>query len=136
MHYEKVQDDYERTMNEQIDELEIDAQAASFNGHRVNVEDFIRHQNHSFDFTLWKKEANQYNGQLQQIMKLWHEYENLKYRFEDADRQLGEARKKLDSSRRDEEKWAGKLHEEKSVSFRKHFTMDGQIRSIPIKRTG
>lgn len=133
LHDEQVQDDYKKTMDEQLNELEIDAQAASFNGHRVNVEDFIRHQHDSFDFTLWKKEASQYDGQLQQMMKLWHDYENLKYRFEEAERQLGEARKKLDSSRRDEEKWAGILHEEKSALLEKILQWMVKFKSFQLK---
>lgn len=133
LHDEQVQDDYKKTMDEQLNELEIDAQAASFNGHRVNVEDFIRHQHDSFDFTLWKKEASGYDEQLQQMMKLWHDYENLKYRFEEAERQLGEARKKLDSSRRDEEKWAGILHEERSALLEKILQWMAEFESFQLK---
>ena len=112
---EELQGDYEKKMEQGIEELETDAEDANFSGHRINAEDFLRHHNHLFDFTLWKKEADRYSKRLQQILKLWHDYEHLKHRFEDADRHLGEARKILDSSRRDEEKWSNILEEEKSI---------------------
>lgn len=119
LHYEKKQEGYEKKIDEGIEELETDAEAASFNGHRLNMEDFLRHQKHVFDFTIWKKEADLYSGQLQQILKLWHEYDHLKLRFEDADRQLGEAKKRLDSLRKDEEKWTSILDEERSILLEK-----------------
>ncbi|MBS4192249.1 TIGR02680 family protein [Bacillus sp. FJAT-49705] len=119
MRQEEEQFGYEKKIEEEMEELETDAEEAGFNEHRLNAEDFLRHKEASFDFALWKKEAEGYKGQLQQILRLWDEYERLKHRFDDADRHLGEARKKLDSSRRDEEKWLALLDEEKSILLEK-----------------
>ncbi|WP_243292635.1 TIGR02680 family protein [Bacillus sp. FJAT-47783] len=107
--------EHERKINDLLEEMETDSGDASFASHAINAEDFKRHLERDFDFSVWKKEAEIYEIHLKDIVSKWEEFNREKQRFEDANRDLGEAQKRLDQTRDDERKWASYVEEEKNT---------------------
>lgn len=105
----------ERKINERLEEMEIDSIEASFQNHGMNAEDFKRYLKTEFDFTVWRKEAEAYEDRLKHIVTIWEDFNREKQRFEDANRDLGEAQKRLDQTRDEERKWSSYVEEEKNI---------------------
>lgn len=96
-----------------LEELDFAAEDTQFPHHTVSTSEFQRHYKTKFDFILWKKQAEEYAQHLDRILKVFREQRRVKERYDQAERELGEAHKELDMKRREELKWAQWVEEEK-----------------------
>ncbi|MCF6094034.1 TIGR02680 family protein [Microaerobacter geothermalis] len=96
-----------------IETLDCEASEAEYEYHTIAVNEFKRNQDGDYGFALWKKEAQEYDGQLENILKVLREQSRAKERYLDADKELGEAKKALDLKRSEEKKWENLFEEEK-----------------------
>src|SRR5699024_2490231 len=71
---EKLKDE----MQNQLIDLSIDGEAASFDCHELNVQDFERNQMNDFSFTVWKKEAEKHYEQLDSISEQLRAFDQTK----------------------------------------------------------
>lgn len=103
---EKTEDELfsqEKEMIEILDELALDAEESAFMQHTVNVDDFKRHQNTEFDFSVWIKEIGNHErllAALQQLvdeqMRLLEEHNRLEHLSSEKKKEIDETRKNLD----------------------------------------
>lgn len=78
------------------EELAIDANAAAFSQHELNMDDYHRAGEAVFDFTVWLKEAKNQQNKLQQLVKLSEEKDRLQIEHEQKQRQSSEKKQQLD----------------------------------------
>ncbi len=121
-----------QTIDEQLEELRYAALESAFASHELNEEDFQRHRNEPFDFTLWRKEAEAYEKRLEEILSLWTRHDDLKHRYEDAYHELGEQQRLLDNLHNDAKKWHELLEMEKSRLQEAVFAWKEAHPDIPI----
>ena len=103
-----------------LDTLEGDAEEAQFFNHDLAVGEFNRNYETGFQFDLWKKETQDYHQKLGQVLEVLRDHSRLKERYQEADKELGEAKKEYDLIERDEKKWADLFEEEKG-NFLQNF---------------
>lgn len=107
---EKLNDD----IREIVDDMELEAGEIGFTGHSMAAGEFTASYQETYVFDLWKKEAAEYNERLDNILKTLREQSRALERYQDADRDLAETRKRLDLLVIDERKWSELFEEEKS----------------------
>jgi uncharacterized protein (TIGR02680 family) len=130
--YEDVLHQCAQTVDEQLEELRYAALESSFTAHELNEEDFQRHRNEPFDFTLWRKEAEAYEKRLEEILSLWTRHDDLKRRYEDTYQELGEQQRVLDNLHNDAKKWHELLESEKSRLQEAVFAWKEAYPDIPV----
>ncbi|UOR13489.1 TIGR02680 family protein [Halobacillus amylolyticus] len=105
--------DQQSEMNDFLNDLEQDAEEASFHSHAMNVEDFSRHEGRTFDFSVWKKEAEQHRNQLEKLEEKFRDYEGLKEAYQGKNREMANEQKKLDEKDQEKREWARLFEEDK-----------------------
>ncbi|MBD1379523.1 TIGR02680 family protein [Metabacillus arenae] len=118
--YQKQADEkaqLEEDIKSLLEELKVFALEASYEEHKVNAEDFLRHIEKGFDFTVWRKETRAYAATINQIKNTWLVYNKEKGRYEDASREHGESQKRLDGLRDEAAKWQRLFEEEKEKLY-------------------
>lgn len=103
-----------KKLKEQLERLDEESEEASFGQHQMNADDFDRHQNEKFDFTVWKREANDHWTRLNEILQDWQKHGQYKRQYEDLYKEYGELSRELDVLRYEEKKWQQTFEEEKS----------------------
>lgn len=88
----------ETAMKGLLDNLATEAGEALFTGHHIAAEEFRRKHKEEFTFILWKKEAEDYLARLDGILKVLREQSRAREKFEEADRDRGEAQRQLDQA--------------------------------------
>src|SRR5690625_893638 len=87
-------------------DLMNDAESASFSAsHDLNEQDFKRHQQENFDFSVWKKEAGAHLKYLEEIEEKLRDFETLKDKYQEKNKQQAEENKKLDDVLNQEREW-------------------------------
>lgn len=103
----------EEEMNGCIKDLAGLAEPSRFAAHEQAVAEFWHRFREEFPFDPWKKEAGAYRDKLDSLVKAMDETAYLRERYQDADRELGEARRELDEERVKEKEWYNLFVEEK-----------------------
>ncbi len=103
----------EEDMNNTLGDLSREAEEAKFAGHQLASEEFEEQYQREFHFALWKNDCQEYCKKVETILKVLKEETQARERYQEADLELGEARKELDRRRYDEKKWYGLFDEEK-----------------------
>lgn len=101
----------EDEMMDVLESMASDAAEAQFANHSISAAEFERSYRTGYDFTLWKKEAQDHLHRLEAVLSVVRELSYAKKAYEDANRELDEAHKSLDLAR-DEERKAEDLFEE------------------------
>lgn len=91
-----------KDMGVTLKQLESDAERAQFIAHEAASRDYGRRINEAYHFGLWKEEAEGYAEQLVRVVEALRQVAWDRERYQEADRELGEARKGLDQQRRKE----------------------------------
>jgi uncharacterized protein (TIGR02680 family) len=105
----------EKEIADQLIDLMNDAEEASFTAsHELSEQDFKRHQQESFDFRLWKKEAGSHLSNLEDVAEKLREFEGLKEKYQEKSNQQAEESKKLDDVLNQEQEWMRLLEEDKA----------------------
>ena len=91
--------------------------ACQFFNHTLAREEFFqKYQNGEFVFDLWKKETNDYQEKLAMILKAIEKLDKARVDYQEADKELAEARKKVDFNEIETKKWWELFSEEKKKS--------------------
>ncbi|MEX2414781.1 MAG: TIGR02680 family protein [Paenibacillaceae bacterium] len=111
---ENKQHQLQKMIAERIEEMDTWAEEAAFLNHEVAAEEFQQSEK-AFSFSLWKKEALDYERKLDTVLITLRAETQAKERYQEADADLGEARKSLDQARIAEKKTLEVLEEERSA---------------------
>src|SRR5690625_3623835 len=104
-------------------DLMNDAESASFSAsHDLNEQDFKRHQQENFDFSVWKKEAGAHLKYLEEIEEKLRDFETLKDKYQEKNKQQAEENKKLDDVLNQEREWTRLLEEDKEEKLNEIHT--------------
>lgn len=103
-----------RELTDLLDSLENEAEEAGFQDqHILSAREFEKDYLAQFSFDLWKHDADSYRHRLEEVLKVIREESKARERYQDADRELGEARQELDRQERSRQKWEQMFEEEK-----------------------
>ncbi|MEG6617566.1 TIGR02680 family protein [Peptococcaceae bacterium 1198_IL3148] len=108
----------QKSINELLDELEINGLEASFENHGTAVNEFKNNYQQSYHFDLWKKEADQYTALLDNVLQTLREQTKANDGYKAVERDLAEVSKNLDLARNEENKWDRFFEEEKETLLR------------------
>ncbi|TCS84480.1 TIGR02680 family protein [Tepidibacillus fermentans] len=103
----------ERIIQELLEELDFLAEEAAFFNHQIGAPEFKRNYKTSYHFDLWKKEVQDYQQKIDEILKVLREQTKVKERYQELEKELGEINKKLDQMRNNERKWEQFFEEER-----------------------
>ncbi|SHG51376.1 TIGR02680 family protein [Ornithinibacillus halophilus] len=118
----------EEAMKDMSIDLENDAEEVSFQEtHKINYQDFVRHQKELFDFSVWQKEATDHLAGLETIEAELRNFEALKTRFQEKDKQLGNEQKLLDDVTYQEQEWSRLFEEDKQKKLNEIHTWVGGL---------
>src|SRR5699024_9528215 len=74
------------------------AEEASFERHSLNMQDFERKIDDDFDFTLWKKEAENHYEALDSISENLRTYEQIKQQMIDIEQKIANNKQKINKT--------------------------------------
>lgn len=104
----------EQEMEDKLLDLNNDAEETSFtDSHEINVQDFKRYQQENFDFSVWNKETNNHIYSLETIEEELRNFEHLKSKYQEKDKELADENKKLDDVMHQEQDWSRLFEEDK-----------------------
>ncbi|TFJ94288.1 TIGR02680 family protein [Lentibacillus salicampi] len=125
-------DDMGRELGDMIDDLDQDAEDASFLQHSLNKDDFERHQDTDHDFSVWKKEAEQHYQALESITDQLREYEQKKTAIADLDGDMASAKMDQDKLKQEEQDWLGIFEKDKQDKLSEIHTWAERYDFLPI----
>lgn len=103
-------------ITEKIEDLDYDSDEAQFFNHSLARKEFMqKYKNGEFVFDLWKKETENYRNKLAAILKAIEKLDKTQVDFQDADKELAEARKKTDLNEVEAKKWGELFAEEREI---------------------
>lgn len=120
-------------MTNRLMDLETDAAETSFERHDLNAEDFERHMKHSFDFTLWKKEAEQHYNQLQAISEKLQKYNHLKQQMADTEKLMADTQMEVDILGREKKDWENIFEKDKQDKLTEIHEWTGEYDILEIR---
>lgn len=101
-------------LKELLVDLDFNGEEAEFPNHDLAHQEFItRFKNQEFVFDLWKKESQEYEQKLKNVLKILERLAKTQEAYQEADLELGEARKKADLKEKEVIKWYDYFDEEK-----------------------
>ncbi|WP_028309581.1 TIGR02680 family protein [Desulfitibacter alkalitolerans] len=104
---------FEKEINDILIDLEHEGEEAKFQEHETAATEFKENYKQEFYFELWKKESKEYLRKLETVLKVLQEETRAMNRYQDTDREVGEAQKELDRLRQEEKKWYNYFEEER-----------------------
>lgn len=114
-------DRLKREMEDHLEGMESDAFEASFSQHVMNEEDFTRKRNSSFDFAVWKKEAEQHTDELSGMEEKLREYERLKDQIQIKNKELADEQFNLEQKRHEESDWLRIFEQDKDKQLQEMY---------------
>lgn len=102
-----------RELNEHLRNMEYESEQSAFPLHRQNVEDFNRHRTGSFNFDVWKQDVASHTELLERAFQKIREYEQLKEKIVQKQKEIGEEEHNRDRVREDEKSWFATFSEDK-----------------------
>ncbi|MDC3418473.1 TIGR02680 family protein [Aquibacillus salsiterrae] len=107
--------DRRHAIDDMILDMENDAEEASFGQtHQLNRQDFERSAQDTFDFSVWQKETNSHLNDLEAIEVEMRQYESLKDKYQEKDKELAAETKQLDDVTYQEQEWSKLFEEDKA----------------------
>jgi len=103
----------ENEMEDQLLDLETDASAASFDRHDLNVQDFERRKVEDFDFTVWKKEAENHYEVLDAIGEKLIAYQQLKDQIATIEKTIADSQLEMDRKKQEAQDWEAVFEKDK-----------------------
>src|SRR5699024_12322021 len=86
-------------------DLSIDGEAASFERHELNVQDFERNQMNDFSFTVWKKEAEKHYEQLDSISEQLRAFDQTKENIKTLENTVATLQMEIDQTGQEQQDW-------------------------------
>ncbi|MCG1029622.1 TIGR02680 family protein [Virgibacillus halodenitrificans] len=116
----------EEVVNDKLLDMLNDAEEASLKEvHVLNKTDFVRHQDKTFNFSVWLKETGNHLAALEAIEIELRNFENLKAKYQEKDKELGEETKSLDEVSYQEQAWSRLFEEDKEKKLNEIHTWIG-----------
>lgn len=122
----------EKQLTQQVEDLRHDAMESSFSSHALNEADFARQRQTKFDFTVWKREGQEYVEKLEQTIALWRRHDEMKARYEETSKEVGELQREVDELRHEEAKWLELLENEKARFQQEVFRWLEQCQDVSV----
>ncbi|NMA69411.1 MAG: TIGR02680 family protein [Desulfitobacterium sp.] len=101
-----------KEIQEELDELDYYAAEAEFYNHEVAAHEFEK-QDADYSFALWQKETKDYYNLLDRVIQSLRKEEQAKEKYQEAEIELGDAKKAWDEAQYQEKKWNELLEEER-----------------------
>lgn len=98
-------DEGETEMASQLVDLATDADAAAFERHPLNEQDFERNKQTDFAFTVWKKEAEAHYEKLDQISEQLREFDQTKDQIADLEQTIATTQMEMDQVKAEQQDW-------------------------------
>src|SRR5699024_1482404 len=103
----------ESEMEDRLINLQVDAEEDSFERHSLNMQDFERKIDDDFDFTLWKKEAENHYEALDSISENLRTYEQIKQQMVDIEKTIANTQQQIDQTIQEEKDWVNIFEKDK-----------------------
>ncbi|WP_113930644.1 TIGR02680 family protein [Bacillus sp. P14.5] len=116
----------EQTVEDLLDELEVDGEEAAFSQHAVNAADFQRHSREEFDFTVWSKEAEQHEGLLSSLGKLAEKLDSLSTNYDRLQQESSEKKQEIDALQKEQDHLSQWFTEQKATLQNDVFSWIGR----------
>ncbi|HLS60118.1 MAG TPA: TIGR02680 family protein [Virgibacillus sp.] len=110
-------DSNESALDNILIDMENDAEATSFKQHALNVQDFERHKNEDYDFTVWEKETDHHYQKLNTISEQLREFEQKKERMTELDHKIAATRLEIDQMKQEKQDWLKIFEEDKQAKL-------------------
>ncbi len=120
-------------MTDQLDDLTNDALETSFDRHELNVEDFERKKLVDFDFTVWKKEAEQHYDLLDAVSEKLRTFQHLKEQIAVVEKRIADSQQQLDQKKHEERDWEAVFEKDKQEKLTEiyHWVEDHPFLNVP-----
>ncbi|MBM7706422.1 uncharacterized protein (TIGR02680 family) [Chryseomicrobium aureum] len=89
-----------RDMTDLIYQLNLDAEGGRFQGHQVNIEDYIRMHQEKFDFAVWLTSIKEYRNILQEAIKIVNQHNQTLVEYRLMEEKSSEQKQKVDHLQR------------------------------------
>ncbi|MBN8208909.1 TIGR02680 family protein [Bacillus sp. NTK071] len=96
-----------KEIDEQLMNMENDADEASFSQDAMNQQDYKRKQLDDFDFTVWSKEAEQHEKKLSDLEEKLRLFEDLREKMQLKNKEIADEQFQLEQHRHQESDWLG-----------------------------
>ncbi|MBE1556537.1 TIGR02680 family protein [Sporosarcina limicola] len=106
-------DSQSNELAEHLEEMSYGSEQSAFGGHEQNVLDFNRYRTEQFPFDMWKQEVNAHNELLELAAMKIQEFEQLKEKIQQKQKDIGDAEFERDKYRDDEKSWLNTFTEDK-----------------------
>ncbi|MFD1032768.1 TIGR02680 family protein [Metaplanococcus flavidus] len=102
-----------KALAEHVEDMEYESEMSAFSQHGQNASDFGRHLSETFLFDVWKNETAVHDRLLSDGLAKIQEYESLKEKMQQKQKEMGEEEKERDNARQNERAWMVTLSEDK-----------------------
>ncbi|TAA72184.1 TIGR02680 family protein [Planococcus salinarum] len=102
-----------KVLAEHVEDMEYESEMSAFSQHAQNASDFERHRSEAFLFDVWKNETAAHDKMLSEGHAKIQEFELLKEKMQQKQKEIGEEEKERDSARQSEKAWMATLSEDK-----------------------
>ncbi|UNC91165.1 TIGR02680 family protein [Candidatus Contubernalis alkaliaceticus] len=103
----------EKEISRLLGDLTNQAEESKFSGHALFLQEFEKSYRDEYHFDLWNKQGSEHDQILNDILKVLQEKARTMDKYQEAERELGEARKELDIRRNEKVKWQDYFQEVK-----------------------
>lgn len=100
-------------LTDHLEEMSYVSEQSAFGNHEQNVLDFNRYRTEVFPFEVWKNEVVTHIGLLEQAILKIQEFEQLKEKIRQKQKEIGDAELERDKYREEETGWLSTFTEEK-----------------------
>ncbi|MFA5536755.1 MAG: hypothetical protein WDA53_06270 [Bacillota bacterium] len=125
--------DLETQIQDWLEELDQVAEEAKFFNHSLAREEFSgKYQAAGFAFDLWKREAEDYRLKLGTVLKTVEKLDKVHLDYKEADKDLGESRKRADLNDIELKKWATLFESEKEKLLKDIYLWLEEVEELKI----
>src|SRR5690625_4850745 len=128
-----ILDELDAAMTDQLDDLTNDAIETSFDRHQLNVEDFERKKQTDFDFTVWKKEAEQHYDLLDVIAEKLMTFQQLQEQIAIVEKRIADNQQQLDKKKFEARDWEAVFEKDKQEKLTDihHWSENHSFLNVP-----
>ncbi|UFU00259.1 TIGR02680 family protein [Radiobacillus kanasensis] len=120
---EELAGERKEEMEDKLLDMTNDVEDSSFvEAHELNKQDFERHIQERFDFSVWKKETDHHISNLEKIEEELRKFDQLKAKYQEKDKVLADEKKVLDEITYQEQEWTRLFEEDKEQKLNEIHT--------------
>ena len=125
-------DTTDHKMDDQLVDLEADADSTSFERHTLNVTDFSRKRQTDFQFSLWLKEADNHYQTLDQISERLRTFEQIRTQIAELENVIAAKQYDIDQLKHEQTDWEKIFEKDKQEKLSEIHRWQAQHSFLPI----